>query len=81
MYFHVWSTDTQHRQAPAVMSKATQCFTFIAQALEAETLQGQMAQRIVAAGSKLIRTAGLDSTQLLNGLPPETQNTVRAMFG
>lgn len=40
-----------------------------------------MAQRIVAAGSKLIRTAGLDSTQLLNGLPPETQNTVRAMFG
>lgn len=69
------------RQAPAVMSKASQCFTYIAQALEAETLQGQMAQRIVGAGSKLIRTAGLDSTQLLNGLPPETQNTVRAMFG
>lgn len=63
------------------MSKASQCFTCIAQALEAETLQGQMAQRIVGAGSKLIRTAGLDSTQLLNGLPPETQNTVRAMFG
>lgn len=63
------------------MNKAAQCFTFIAQALEAETLQGQMAQRIVGAGSKLIRTAGLDSTQLLAGLPPETQNTVRTLFG
>lgn len=74
-------TDIENRQAPAVMGKATQCFTFIAQALEAETLQGQMAQRIVGAGSKLIRTAGLDSTQLLNGLPAETQATVRTMFG
>ena len=63
------------------MSKAAQCFTFIAQALEAETLQGQMAQRIVGAGRKLIATAGLDANQLLGNLPPETQQTVRAFFG
>jgi hypothetical protein len=63
------------------MQKAAQCFTFIAQALEAETLQGQMAQRIVGAGRKLIATAGLDANQILSGLPPETQNTVRTMFG
>lgn len=63
------------------MSKAAQCFTFIAQALEAETLQGQMAQRIVEAGKKLIATAGLDANQVLANLPPETQNTVRAFFG
>ena len=63
------------------MSKAAQCFTFIAQALEAETLQGQMAQRIVEAGKKLIATAGLDASQLLSSLPPETQQTVRALFG
>ncbi|SMR60448.1 unnamed protein product [Zymoseptoria tritici ST99CH_1E4] len=68
-------------QAPAVMQKASQCFQYIAQALEAETLQGQMAQRIVGAGRKLIATAGLDASALLNGLPPETQNTVRTMFG
>jgi hypothetical protein len=63
------------------MQKASQCFTYIAQALEAETLQGQMAQRIVGAGRKLIATSGLDASTLLGGLPPETQNTVRTMFG
>lgn len=63
------------------MTKAAPCFTYIAQALEAETLQGQMAQRIVGAGKKLVSTAGIDTSQLLAGLPPETQNTVRAMFG
>ncbi|KAI5361577.1 putative importin-beta domain, armadillo-like helical, TOG domain, importin beta family [Septoria linicola] len=68
-------------QNSAVMSKAAQCFTFIAQALEAETLQGQMAQRIVGSGRKLIATAGLDANQLLGALPPETQQTVRAFFG
>ena len=72
---------SQFSQNPAVMSKAAQCFTFIAQALEAETLQGQMAQRIVGAGRKLIATAGLDANQLLGNLPPETQQTVRAFFG
>ena len=68
-------------QNPAVMSRASQCFTFVAQALEAETLQGNTAQRAIAAARKLVQTAGLDANQLLNGLPPETQQTVRAMFG
>lgn len=68
-------------QNPAVMSKASQCFTFVAQALEAETLQGNTAQRAVAAARRLVQTAGLDANQLLNGLPPETQQTVRAFFG
>jgi len=70
--------DDQH---PAVMSKAQQCFTHIAQALEAETLQGSIAQRIVESGKKLMATAGLAPEQILNGLPPETQQTVRAYFG
>lgn len=69
------------RQNPAVMAKASQCFTFVAQALEAETLQGNTAQRAVSAARKLVQTAGLDATQLLANLPPETQQTVRAFFG
>ena len=40
-----------------------------------------MAQRIVQAAKKLVATAGLDANQLLNGLAPETQHTVRAFFG
>lgn len=63
------------------MAKAPQCFTYIAQALEAETLQGNSAQRAVATARKLVQTAGLDANQLLAGLPAETQQTVRAYFG
>lgn len=63
------------------MSQAARCFVFVAQALEAETLQGNMASRIVGAAQKLVTDAGLDAGQLLAGLPPETQQTVRAFFG
>ena len=73
---------TSHpRQNPAALQKASVCFTAIAQALEAETLQGQTAQRAVQAARKLVQIAGLDANQLLSSLPPETQNTVRAYFG
>ena len=70
-----------YSQNQAVLSKASQCFTYIAQALEAETLQGNTAQRAVAAARKLVQIAGLDANQLLAGLPAETQQTVRAFFG
>jgi hypothetical protein len=63
-----------------VHAKATQCFNHIAHALEAETLQGNMAQRIVDAARKLVQNAGLDAQQLLQGLSPDTQTTVRAFF-
>lgn len=63
------------------MAKASKCFIHVAQALEAETLQGNTAQRAVAATRKLVETAGLDANQLLSSLPPETQQTVRAFFG
>lgn len=69
------------RQNPAVVTQAAKVFVFIAQALEAETLQGQTATRIVASAKQLITTAGLDAAQLLQQLSPETQQTVRAYFG
>lgn len=61
--------------------KADRCFVFIAQALEAETLQGQTARRIVGAAKQLVAFAGLNAEQLLAGMSPETQQTVRAFFG
>ena len=63
------------------MSQAARCFQFVAQALEAETLQGNMAERIVGAAKTLVQSAGLQADQLLVGLPPETQQTVHAFFG
>jgi len=69
------------RQNPAVVSQAGKVFIFIAQALEAETLQGQTATRIVAAAKMLLQVAGLDPAPLLQQLSPETQQTIRAYFG
>ena len=69
------------RRNPAVINQAPKCFTYIVQALEAETLQGQTATRIVTAGKSLVTAAGLNTAQLLASMSPETQQTVRAFFG
>ncbi|KAF2144507.1 uncharacterized protein K452DRAFT_223047 [Aplosporella prunicola CBS 121167] len=66
---------------PAVMNRAQQCFAYVAQALEAETLQGNIASQVVRATKHLVQTAGLDANQLLAGLDQQTQHTVRAYFG
>ncbi|KAF4549784.1 Importin subunit beta-3-like protein [Elsinoe fawcettii] len=69
------------QQNPAVMQNAAKCFKFIAEALEAETLQGQTATRIVEAAKRMIAAAQLDAGQLLGSLSPEAQKTVQALFG
>lgn len=63
------------------MAKGAKCFTDICLALDAETIQGQTATRIVQAGKNLVQIAGLDANALLSQLSPEAQGTVRAMFG
>lgn len=69
------------RQHPAVMPQAAKVFMFIVQALEAETLQGNTATRIVESAKTLLGAAGLDPAALLQQMSPETQQTVRAYFG
>ncbi|KAI9724972.1 MAG: hypothetical protein M1812_000248 [Candelaria pacifica] len=69
------------QQSPIVTSQAPKVFIFIVQALEAETLQGQIATRIVAAAKQLVASAGVDANQILATLSPETQTTVRTYFG
>jgi importin-5 len=63
-----------------VLSQPDKVFVFIAQALEAETLQGQIASRVVAAAKLLLGMTGRDPTQLMLQLNPETQQTVRTFF-
>ncbi|KAK5113523.1 hypothetical protein LTR62_003392 [Meristemomyces frigidus] len=79
-YAYSFLAELIDRGNPAVMSQAARCFTFVALALEAETLQGQMATRIVGAARKLVANAGLDAEGLLAGLPLETRSTVVAFF-
>ncbi|KAI9685217.1 MAG: hypothetical protein M1820_010831 [Bogoriella megaspora] len=69
------------QQNPAVLSKGAKCFNDICLALDAETLQGQTAQRIIQSAKNLVQIAQLDANALLSQLPPEAQGTVRAMFG
>ncbi|KAK8243541.1 armadillo-type protein [Phyllosticta capitalensis] len=80
-YAYAFLAQLIDQNNPAVLSKAPQCFTYVAQALEAETLQGNIATQIVRATKQLVQTAGLDAGQLLATLTPETQQTVRAFFG
>lgn len=65
----------------AVTSQAPKVFVYIAQALEAETLQGETQTRLVAAAKFLLQVSGLDAAQVLQQLSPETQQTVRNYFG
>lgn len=52
----------------------------IVKALEAETLQNQIASRIVEASKVLLGNAGQDLAQFMQQLPPETQQAVRPYF-
>ncbi|KAH8687154.1 armadillo-type protein [Tricladium varicosporioides] len=79
-YAYAYLAQLIEQQNPAVLSQAGKIFMLIAQALEAETLQGQMSARIVAAAKMLLASAALDLTQVLQQLPPETQQAVRAYF-
>lgn len=53
---------------------------FIVQAIEGETLQGNTEKRIVESAKQLLASAGLDPSQLLQQMSPETQEIVRKKF-
>ena len=62
------------------MASASQIFIYICQAIEAETLQGQTAQRAAASAKQLVRDAGINADDLLARQTPELQNIVRGVF-
>jgi len=74
--------NTSSRRNPAVASPdgASKAFTSIAQALDAETLQGTTAQKVANAAKQLVVQTGIDADQILRGLGPETENAVRGYF-
>ena len=55
-------------------------FHYVAQALEAETLQGQTATRVVNSVKALVQAANVNLAQVAAGLTPEQQQTVQAYF-
>lgn len=62
------------------MNQAGKIFVYIAQALEADTLQGQTASRVAVATKALLTEAGVDPTPLLQQFSPESQRTIMGFF-
>ena len=75
-----WLLTEFIRRNPAVTAAANQIFIYICQALEAETVQGQVALHVAASAKKLVQFGGLDVNQLLSTQTPELQQTVRSFL-
>lgn len=65
---------------PAVFSNAAKVFGYIVQALDAETLQGQTAQRVANSAKQLVAATGVNAEQILAGVNPDNQAAVRSYF-
>ncbi|RPB15260.1 ARM repeat-containing protein [Morchella conica CCBAS932] len=65
---------------PAVMNQVPQIFDSVLQALDAETIQGQTAERVVAVTKNLFSTAGVSISQILGSMPVERHNAARRYF-
>jgi hypothetical protein len=63
------------------MAQAGKAFVFVAQALEAGSLAGQTASRVVAATKALLTATGTDPVPLLQQFSPESQQLIRGYFG
>ncbi|ORY12755.1 importin subunit beta-3 [Clohesyomyces aquaticus] len=80
-YAYGFLAELMDQLNPAVLGQPVKCFHFVTQALEAETLQGQTATRVVASTKQLIQSANVNLAQVAAGLTPEQQRTVQAYFG
>lgn len=69
-----------YRQNPAVLSNAEKVFGYIVQALDAETLQGNTANKVVEAAKKLVAATGINADQVLASVNPDNQVAVRSYF-
>jgi importin-5 len=73
-------TDASYRSNPAVTQRAAVVFQHIVQALEAEMIQGQIANKVVASAKQLVAQTGINAEQILQTLTPEGQAAVKIYF-
>ncbi|KAB8292948.1 hypothetical protein EYC80_007312 [Monilinia laxa] len=79
-YAYLFLTQLIEQQNPAVTTRPDKVFLFVVQALEAETLQGPTANRVVEAVKNLLAASGINALSILAQLSPETQGRVQAWF-
>ncbi|PGH27552.1 hypothetical protein AJ80_00793 [Polytolypa hystricis UAMH7299] len=69
------------QQNPAVFSNAERAFTYVIQALEAETLQGAVATRVASSAKQLVSATGVNAEQVItSAVRTENQVAVRIYF-
>lgn len=68
------------RQNPVILNQASKIFLFVAQALEAEALQGQTASRVATATKTLLTATNVDPMPLLSQFAPDAQQTIMGYF-
>jgi len=68
------------QENPAVLNAAPQVFEYVVQAVDAETVQGIVAERVINATKALIQMSGADVRDLATRLPAEMVPTVRRHF-
>ncbi|EGC42195.1 karyopherin [Histoplasma capsulatum var. duboisii H88] len=68
------------QQNPVVFNNATKAFTFVVQALEAETLQGATAARVASSAKQLAAASAVNVDQIFANVNPKYQVAVRSFF-
>lgn len=68
------------RQHAAVLSQPQKVFVAVVQALEANTLQGQIALKVVTSVKTLLQITGQDSNVLLSQMGPEAHPIAQSAF-
>ncbi|EOO01565.1 putative importin subunit beta-3 protein [Phaeoacremonium minimum UCRPA7] len=79
-YAYAFLAELIDKQNPAVLSQPDKVFVYIAQGLEADALQGQTGQRVVAAAKLLLTASNVNPTPLLQQFSPESQARIMAYF-
>lgn len=69
-----------NRQHPAVLTQPQKVFVAVVLALEAKTLQGQIAVKVVTSTKNLLQITGQDLNALTAQLGPEAQLIARSAF-
>ncbi|EGX96524.1 Armadillo-type fold domain containing protein [Cordyceps militaris CM01] len=79
-YAYAYLAELIDQGNPTVMGQASKLFVLIAQALEAETLRGQTANRVATATKTMLTTANVDPMPLLQQFSPDAQRTIMGFF-
>ncbi|PGH00256.1 hypothetical protein AJ79_08270 [Helicocarpus griseus UAMH5409] len=79
-YAYSFLVQLIEQQNPTVFNNADKAFSYVVQALEAETLQGTTAARVAASAKQLATATSINVEQAFANVQPKYQMAVRSFF-